>query len=163
MIEAYREFFVASVGASAAFIGLLFVALSFIDDENTNQKIRNWRHIMANSTFAQLANVFFVSLAGLLPASRDVAVVGCVMAVLGFVASLRLLPQTTDQERTGRRTPTLLGLAAVGVYVLEFVTGLWLLHWSGGSTVFSCFILAIILLFAGALARAWEITGAKSR
>lgn len=33
MIGAYRGFFAASCGAAAAFIGLLFVALSFIDNE----------------------------------------------------------------------------------------------------------------------------------
>lgn len=163
MVDVYRDFFVTSVGASAAFIGLLFVALSFVDDEKTDKKVRNWRHIMANSSFAQLANVFFVSLAGLLPASRELALMGCVMAVLGIVIAFRLLPQTTNQQRTGRHTPTLLGIATVGVYVLELVTALWLLRWSGGQTILGYFILAIILLYAGALMRAWEITGSKSR
>jgi modulator of FtsH protease len=161
MTEAYQDFFLASVGASAAFIGLLFVALSFIDDEKTNEKVRNWQRIIASSSFAQLANIFFVSLAGLLPGVRYVALTGCVVAVLGIVISFRLLPQTTDSQRTGRRTPTVLGMAAAGVYVLEFVTSAWLLHWSGGQTVLDYFMLAIILLYAGALARAWEITGIK--
>lgn len=163
MIEAYRGFFAASAGASAAFIGLLFVALSFIDDERTSQQVKNWRRILASSSFSQLANIFFVSLAGLLPGAHAVALTGCIMAVLGLTVSVRLLPRTVNQQRTGRTTPTLLGVAATGVYVLQLVSGLLLLQQRGSQAAWDCFILAIMLLYAGALARAWEITGVKNQ
>ncbi|MGH7142350.1 MAG: hypothetical protein ACREF5_02680 [Candidatus Saccharimonadales bacterium] len=66
MIDAYRSFFTASAGASAAFIGLLFVAVSFIDSEKVDEAVQLWRRVVANSSFAQLIDVFFVSLASLL-------------------------------------------------------------------------------------------------
>lgn len=163
MIEAYRGFFGASAGASAAFIGLLFVALSFIDSEKMSEKVKNWRRIMANSSFAQLVNVFFVSIAALLPDPRNFALIGCLMAGLGLVVSIRLLPQTVNQERTGRSTPTILGLVATSVYVLELITAAGLLHSPNNQKMLDYFIVAIIFLYAGALARAWEITGIKSR
>ncbi len=161
MITAYRDFFVASAGASAAFIGLLFVALSFIDSEKASDQVVAWRRIIATSSFSQLVNVFFVSLIGLLPDPHNLALAGCVMAVLGLYASVRLLPKTINRERTGRTTPTVLGLIAVGVYVLELLTGIGLLNNPQNQKLLDYFILALVLLYAGALARAWEITGYK--
>lgn len=163
MIEAYRGFFAASVGASSAFIGLLFVALSFIDIEKVDAKLRTWRRIIASSAFSQLVNIFFVSISGLLPDPHSVAIAGCVMAGLGLVTSIRLLPRTINREQTGRHSPTILGLLAVGAYCLQFVTGFGLLHHPGSKTLFNYFIVSILILYAGALARAWEITGIKRR
>jgi hypothetical protein len=85
------------------------------------------------------------------------------MAILGLVISIRLLPQTVNRERTGRRTPTLLGMATTGVYILQFMTAAWLLSGPNKHWAWDYFVLSIILLYAGALARAWEITGIKDR
>ncbi|HSX44961.1 MAG TPA: hypothetical protein VLF39_02510 [Candidatus Saccharimonadales bacterium] len=163
MVEAYRGFFAASTGASAAFIGLLFVAVSFIESASANESVKAWRQIIANSSFSQLINVFFVSLAGLLPDPHNFAFIGCVMAILGLIVSAKLLPKTINREVTGRSTPTVLGLTAVGVYCLELITGLMLINNQNSQTALNYFILAIIILYAGALARAWEITGIKRR
>lgn len=163
MLEAYRGFFAASAGASAAFIGLLFVALSFIDSGKASEKEIAWRRIIASSSFSQLTNVFFVSLVGLLPDPRNFAFTGCAMAILGLLASLLLLPPTLNRDRAGRTTPTALGIVAVGVYILEFITALGLLRSPNDQGMLNHFILAIMLLYAGALARAWEITGIKDR
>jgi hypothetical protein len=163
MFDAYRGFFAASAGASAAFIGLLFVALSFIQTEQVQEATRAWRRIIANSSFSQLVNVFFVSMAGLLPDPHSFALLCCVMGVLGLVAAFRLLPQTMAREKTGRSTPTVLGLLATGMYLAELAIGLKLLHDPNNQTMLSYVILAVFILYGGALARAWEITGFKHR
>jgi len=162
-MDAYREFFSASVSASAAFIGLLFVALAYIDSANVQEITRAWRRIIASSSFAQLTNIFFVSLAALLPDPHNAALVGCVMAVLGLVVAWRLLPQTVKFENTGRRAPTLLGLTAVAAYLLQLGCAVGLLRNPNQPQLLSYFVLAIIILYTGALARAWEITGIKRR
>jgi hypothetical protein len=162
MFDAYRGFFTASAGASAAFIGLLFVALSFIDAAQVEEATRTWRRIIANSSFSQLVNIFFVSMAGLLPDPHNFALVGVVMGVLGLGVSVRLLPQVTQLGKNGR-LPTVLGMIATGAYLLEVVTGLALLHQPDDQQALSYFVLAMIILYAGALARAWEVTGIKRR
>jgi hypothetical protein len=161
MLDAYTGFFTANVGASAAFIGLLFVALSFINTAQVEEATRAWRRIIANSSFSQLVNIFFVSVAGLLPDARNFALMCCAMGVLGLAVAIRLLPQTTAWEKTGRSTPTVLGLVATGAYLLELVAGIGLLRNPASQTWLSCVILVVIVLYAGALARAWEITGFK--
>jgi len=163
MIGSYREFFVASTGASAAFIGLLFVALSFINNENIDEKARAWRRIIASSSFSQLVDVFFVSLIGLLPDPHNLGFAGCVMAIVGLLVSLRLLPKTIDSQKTGRRAPASLGLITVLAYILQLGTSISLLHNPQSQKAYDYLILALILLYAGALARAWEITGIKRR
>lgn len=159
MFDAYRAFFAASVGASAAFIGLLFVALSFIDSAQVEESTRTWRRILANSSFAQLVNIFFVSMAGLLPDPHNFALVAVVMGALGLGVSVRLLPKTIAREKTGRGTPTVLGLIATGAYLMELVTGIGLMRQPDDQQLLSYLIVVLILLYAGALARAWEITG----
>jgi len=161
MIEAYRGFFAASAGAAAAFIGLLFVALSFIDAAKVEESVRAWRRIIANSSFTQLINIFFVSLTGLAPDPKSVAFTACVMAGFGLVVALRLLPLTLDSKTTGRTRPTILGLVTVAAYVLQLVAGLGLLHNPNDANLMSYLAAALIILYAGALARAWEITGLK--
>ena len=163
MFSDYESFFAASTGASAAFIGLLFVALSFIDSAKSKEKTKNWRRIIANSSYAQLVDIFFVSLVALTPDPKNTYVTGCVMAAIGLIASIRLLPQTIHNEKSGHDRPTLLGLIAVGAYVTQFVTGIGLLQRPDNKLVIRLFVLAIIILYAGALARAWEITGIKRR
>lgn len=160
MMDGYREFFAASTGAAAAFIGLLFVALSFIDGAKIDGELRAWRRIIASSSFAQLINIFFVSLAGLTPDPHNVAFVGCVMAVAGLAVSIRLFPLMADKSRS---RPSISGLIAVAAYCLELLSGLLLLHNPNNQALLSYFALALIILFAGALARAWEITGLKHR
>jgi hypothetical protein len=161
MIGSYYEFFSASASASAAFIGLLFVAVSFIDNEKVDEVTQNWRRILANSSFSQLVNIFFVSLASLIPESHSFAMVGLVMSVLGLLVSLKLLPKTVQQEKTGRSSPTRLGLIAVAAYLLQLVTSIGLIQHPDNKTLLNYFVLAIIILYAGALARAWEITGIR--
>lgn len=163
MVSGYTAFFAASAGAAAAFIGLLFVALSFIDAEDASEKDVAWRRIMASSSFAQLTNVFFVSLVGLTPDARNVAVAAMVMGVLGILVSFRLLPQTVDFNQSGRTRPSVLGLIAVFTYAVEFLAGLELLHQANDATALGCLVIVIIILYSGALARAWEITGIRKR
>jgi hypothetical protein len=161
MTSGYTAFFAASAGAAAAFIGLLFVALSFIDSEDASERDRSWRRIMASSAYAQLTNVFFVSLVGLTPGIRSAAITACVFGVLGLFVAIQLLPKTIDINHSGRTRPSVLGLIAVAAYVIELVAGFDLALNSSGSNAMGYLVVAMCILYAGALARAWEIAGIK--
>ena len=84
MLDRYSNFFLASAGASAAFIGLLFVSLTIVDTEESDQRARANRDALAGSAFAQLINAFFVSMGGLADEVRIFAGVGAGMAVFGL-------------------------------------------------------------------------------
>ena len=59
MLETYSSFFAASSAASAAFIGLLFVALTIANLDTTDVRARTERRdTLAGSSFVQLLNAF---------------------------------------------------------------------------------------------------------
>lgn len=161
MIETYRSFFLASVGASAAFIGLLFVALSFIDSEKVERAVYEQRRIVASNSFTQLVNIFFVSMVGLYANANNLGFVACVMAALSFLSTARLIPRSFKLQKRGRTLPYSLTVILYLAYVLEFVIGIKLLNISASANTMNYLALAIIVLYAGALARAWEITGIR--
>jgi hypothetical protein len=163
MYGAYRDFFIASVGASAACIGLLFVSLSFIENDGVSEQAKAWRRILANSSFCQLATIFFVSLAGLLPDPKSFAFVGIVMGALGVFVQIRIWPKITIGDRPERRVPTVLGIAATAAYALLIISGIILVRDYSNLRFAHLLIVSLIILYAGALARAWEITGIKKR
>lgn len=161
MIDAYRGFFGASATASAAFIGLLFVAVTFIDSEKVNDTTQRWMGVVATSSFAQLVNVFFISLVGLLPGARDFAIAGVIMSILGILIAFKLLAPALNGVKPGRRSPTALGLLAVGAYILQLVASIGLVNNPNNQTLIDLFIAALLILFAGALLRAWGLTSIR--
>jgi hypothetical protein len=158
MDEIFRGFFSASVAASAAFIGLLFVALSFIEGQAVDEPTRELRQIYAQTAFALLVNIFFVSMVSLYANLQGIAAVACILAVVGFIASMRVWPRAAQlsKQRAGlNRVPRLLPGAA---YVIEFAAGLALLH---NPEALNYLAGAVIILYSGALTRAWELTGLR--
>ena len=74
--KAFGDFFVASSGASAALIWLLFVAIAVEPGRIVGEDAPAEPRAVASGAFTAFANVFFVSLAGTWPASTG---------ALGFV------------------------------------------------------------------------------
>jgi hypothetical protein len=66
-VEKFHDLFVASTGAAAAFIGLLFVAISIAPENVFGTVARREKHVRAQRAFLALGNVFFISLFALIP------------------------------------------------------------------------------------------------
>ena len=62
--DAMDNYFIASTGASAALVGLIFVAISLWPRENIREAPPTWRAVAGGSFFA-LFNAFFISLSAL--------------------------------------------------------------------------------------------------
>jgi hypothetical protein len=163
MDEAYRSFFSASAGASAAFIGLLFVALSFVLADNIDPPTRDLRRIIANNAFLQLVNIFFVSMVSLYANVGGLAQVSVVWGALGLISTARMLPKTFKIDRSAKRLPWVVSGIPIVAYLLQVGCGLALLAHLGNTGLIQYLALAVIFLYAGALARAWEITGLRTK
>jgi hypothetical protein len=61
------NFFIASVSAGGALLGLLFVAVSIAPEQIVASRAPMERQAVAASTFTALVNAFFVSLGALIP------------------------------------------------------------------------------------------------
>lgn len=63
----FLNFFIASTGAAAALVGLLFVAVSLAPEQIVAHRAPVERQAVAASAFTALINAFFISLVSLIP------------------------------------------------------------------------------------------------
>ena len=158
--SAYSSFLVSSTQASAALIGLLFVAISIAPERVFGAGSEATRRAMALSSFTALANVFFVSFGSLIP---DLTF-GIMVIVAGAVATsqtLSLLRMTGNwrRERTLVRGLGLFGVS-LAVYAYEMVVGVQLLYSPSSGGLYTAIESLMLGIFAIGLARAWELLGA---
>jgi len=152
-----QDFLVATVTASASFIGLLFVAISISlnEDRYTADEARTKR-ILAESSNTALLSVFFISLVGLIPGT-SIGWVTFVMAWAGLANAGHFL--RVEARRSYHRGLLLL---TSGIYVAQGAYAISILlagdhHYTSKYG----FMTLIIFLFATALGRAWELTGIR--
>jgi hypothetical protein len=156
----YANFLVASTQASAALIGLLFVAVSIAPDRVFGAGAESTRKAMALSSFTAMANIFFVSFGSLIP---DLTF-GIMVVVAGVVAasqtlSLLSLLGSWRREGSGVRGIALFAIS-MGLYVYEIVIGLQLLYGAPNNALFTELETLMLGIFSIGLARAWELLGA---
>lgn len=152
----YKDFFVAVVTASASFIGLLFVAMPLITDRSgkSRQQIAA-ENIMAEGSYISLLNLFFVSLAALIPHAR----IGYVMIVMGLLGVFNSIRLAKAGQRDGL-SRSILGISSAS-YAVQVIYGVVILH--DVIINMSMLLVIIFLLFGSALGRAWELTGIRTR
>src|SRR3989442_14040776 len=93
----FVNFFIASAGAGAALVGLLFVAVSIAPEHIVQENATVERQAMAASSSTALLNAFFISFGALLP--ENVGYITLVMSLSGLINSIyltrNLLKRTT--------------------------------------------------------------------
>lgn len=156
-----QPFFLASVGASAALIGLLFVSVSVAPERIFGAESDPRRQAQAISAFSALANVFFISMASLIPG----VLIGLVVMAVAGASTLQLLgllarvrswhPDWISAIRGG-----ILFVVSALVYGTELYLGLQL--WRQPSSTGALIGLLEVLLgaYAIGLGRAWQLLGA---
>ena len=153
------NYFLATAGAGAALIGLLFVAVSISPEQIASRRAPIERQAVAASTFTALVNAFFISLGALMPGS--LGLVGLIMSFLGLLNSLALgsylLRHPKNWQNFLRRV--FLILLSLAIYGAEFYYALRLTITP--SAVDSAYSLASLLLavYGVGLIRAWELLG----
>lgn len=156
----FQPFFLASVGASAALIGLLFVSVSIAPERVFGQQSDAVRQAQALSAFSALANVFFISLMSLVPG----VLFGLVVTIVSIPAAgqtLALLGLTRQWRQVGIAARGLfLFLASAAIYGYEFALGIhmWRDPTDKGAVISLLFVL--MGAYAVGLGRAWELLGA---
>src|SRR5260370_3413621 len=152
-----QPFFTASVAASSALIGLLFVSVSVAPERVFGDQSDVVRQAQALSAFTALANVFFISLMALIPGVLFGLVVTTVTipAALQTLALLGLARQWRRLHRVLRGAFLLLASATIYGYEFALGIGMWRNPSSRGLVVNLAFVL--IGAHAIGLGRAWEL------
>ena len=164
----YEMFFATSAGASAAILGLLVVAVSVVNADDADAQTRERRTVLAGSAFLALVVAFFVSIVALTGGAAVFATANVVMALVGLLATGRLIPRA---KRAGnfsrgfatRRVNLVFAVISVGGYLIELGLGIALLADTQSSALQRALVLVIVGLFGSALGRAWEVTGIRRR
>jgi hypothetical protein len=164
MFDIFTNFFIASAGASAAFIGLLFVAITVVNLEQSDARTRARIRALAGSSFASLVDAFFVAIIGLTVGVTGFAIANVVMAGVGLVVTGQLLPAAIRAGNFARKAPhryrnIALAVASITVYLLQIAFGIVVSVVPSSPGLVRTLVLLALGLYVGALARAWEIIG----
>lgn len=164
----FNGFFSASAGASAAILGLLVVAVSIVNRDDDDETTRDRRTVLAGTAFVTLVDIFLVSIVALTGGPLVVALSSLVMALVGLLATSRLIPMARRAGNFSRGFPTrrrnlLFATASVGGYSLQLIVSAALLADTQSAFLLAVSVLVIVLLYCSALARVWEVTGITRR
>ena len=168
MVGHYGSFFTASAGASAAILGLLVVAVSVVNADDANSTTRELRTVLAGSAFVILVNIFFVSIVALTGGSVVFGVSSIAMAIVGLLATRRLIPRARragNFSRSSRTRNLNVAFAAISVvgYSVQLGIAVALLTNTRSAALQRALVLVIVVFYGSALARAWEVTGITRR
>jgi hypothetical protein len=159
---ALAPFFAASMGAAAALLGLLFVAVSIEPGRTVGVTAPVERQMVAESVFTALVNAFFVSMAG----ATGVINVGTVALPLSAFAlfqtlhvAWRLRPRQFTIQSIFQRL-SLVAIALV-IYGFQFVDAAQLLRPASTTASVGSEVGLLFALYAFGLGRSWELLGAR--
>jgi hypothetical protein len=164
----YGTFFAASAGASAAVLGLLVVAVSVVNADDANPTTRELRTVLAGSAFVVLVDIFFVSLVALTGGSVVLGLSSIAMASFGLLATRRLIPRAKragNFAHTSRNRELNLAFASISVvgYSVQLGLAVALLANPRSAALQRALVLVIVVFYASALGRIWEVTGITRR
>jgi hypothetical protein len=159
-----HDFFMASAGAAAALIGLLFVAISVAGDRLAGTAAEGQIHrIRANAALISFNNSLAVSLFALVPGKKIgwtcvvVSSVGMVFVVASLVSLVRV---GVRRWSTGRDALFLVGLAVV--FVFQFTSGLDVVDFPYDEGAVRTVAILVIVCFLIGIGRAWDLIGGPS-
>ena len=164
----YESFFITSAGASAALLGLLVVAVSVVNADDSNPTTRELRTVLAGSAFVALVDIFLVSIVALTGGSVVFGLSSLAMAAVGLLATRRLIPRAQRAGNFSRSSQTrTLNIAfasiSVAAYSVQLALAVALLANTHSGTLQHALVLVLVALYGSTLGRAWVVTGITRR
>ncbi|HEY5002686.1 MAG TPA: hypothetical protein VII61_06010 [Ktedonobacteraceae bacterium] len=158
----YTNFFTTAATTGGALIGLLFVAISLAPERTVLTSAPLEARIVSGGTFTAMLNAFFISLGALLPRT-NIGWFAIVWSSIGIINSLTqaralLSPWPSWQNVLRRTWLTVLSLC---LYIIELVCSIQLLFSPANETPVFYLGLSVLLIYAIALLRAWELLGVQ--
>ena len=168
MVGHYENFFIASAGASAAILGLLVVAVSVVNADDSDPTTRELRTVLAGSAFVVLVDIFLVSILALTGGPVVFGLSSIAMATVGLLATRRLIPRAKragNFSRSSRSRTLNIAFAAISIvgYSVQFVLAVALLTNTQSAALQRALVLVIVAFYGSALGRTWEVTGITRR
>jgi hypothetical protein len=159
--DSFHDFFTASAAAAGALIGLLFVAISVAPGKVTGDTASAQHQVTAGAAFTALVNALVFALAALLPGS-SLSEVAIILGASGLAstAALGILLYREHKEPI-RLGQVILLLSPLILYGLQLANGIALAGSPGDPGRISSQGGLSIALLVYAIARAWQLVGAR--
>ncbi len=158
----YHDFFGGCATVAGALIGLLFVAISVSPEKLAGDKASADHQVKAGAAFSALVNTLVMALIALLPGvSLGPACIALAVAGLATTAGLVIL-LWREHRREIQLSQVSLLLVLLVLYGLELVNGFQLNGSARHLGTLNNQALLAIGFFLFAIARAWQIVGARS-
>lgn len=153
----------ASAGAAAALIGLLFVAISVRPERVFGEAAEAQNSLVASASFMALLNAFFISLGALIPGVN----LSTFILIISPVSILNSAALAVDAFRQTSRAAAMRALGFVVValvlYGYELTNALRLLQAPGNDIPVYNTAGALLGIYVYGVARAWQLLGANRR
>ena len=161
--DALTNFFLASAGAGAALLGLLFVSISISPEEKITTTASVEKRISAYGALLSLTNAFIISLVALIPGTFGLFVL--IVSVSSFSITLQngielLRPHAGASNQARRLMLTLLILCA---YLAEGYTAVRFLISPHDSSPIYVLTTLLLVVYISSIVRAWELLGGTRR
>jgi len=168
VVGPYENFFITSAGASAAILGLLVVAVTVVNADDENPTTRELRTVLAGSAFVALVDIFLVSITALTGDSVVFGLSSLAMAIVGLLATRRLIPRAKqagnfDRSSRTRELNIAFALFSVLAYPAQLGLAVALLANAHSAALQRALVLVIVALYCSALGRIWVVTGITRR
>lgn len=157
----FENFFLASAGASATLVGLLFIAISIGPERFFGSEAPAEQLTTAQGAFTALINTFFISLGALIPDALGVLVlVMSAFSLLNTLGLSRRLWRGWREKRSISRGAGLVLLSFI-LYGLELWYGWSLVRTPTETSYVSVLAFLLLGIYGVGLGRAWELLGAR--
>jgi hypothetical protein len=162
-LATFHDFFTACATVAGALIGLLFVAISVSPGKTTGPRASVEHQATAGAAFTALVNTLVFSLVALLPGG-DLGLAVAILAGSGLASTVSLavlLYRRGHRERVRRFSQVVLLVPPLALYALQLANGIGLAGSPGKTSLISSQGGLAIVFFVYAIARAWQLVGAR--
>ena len=161
--DALTNFFSASVGASAALLGLLFVSISISPEAKITATASIEKRTGAYSALVSLTNAFIISLVALIPDNFGIFVL--IFSVGAFSITLPSGIELLRPHKGARNLPRrlILTLLILFAYIAEGYTAVRLIMNPHDSSPVYTLTILLVLVYISSVVRAWELLGGARR
>jgi hypothetical protein len=158
---AYHAFFGGCAGVAGTLIGLLFVAISVSPHKHVGARAPLEFQVQSGVAFTTLLNALIVALVALLP-GQNLGTATVILACAGLGTTIGLIVISLHDRPGYRHLWGLVIIPVLGVlYVLQLRSGIDLLQHPRNPNPVHFEAVLIIIFFVLAIARAWQMIGAR--
>ena len=163
--DTFHDYFIASAGAAAALVGLLFVAVSIAPERTVTKSAPVERRTVAFSAYTALLNAFFLSLVALLP-QTNLGTAALILSLIGLANQCYLgwnLFRLMERKWLTIIRGASLILAALFLYGSECYSAILLILSPTNTADISALAGLLLGIYALGLTRAWQLLGGRGQ